>query len=124
MPLQYSVVLTHVNAYKDLNAPPADVAVTLNGVSHIVTQDLARDLSPELMAMMNHSRANIRKRAVVAMYKVILKYPECAERAMSRLREKLEDSDPGTLSLLHIFPVIHTEQSPCSCYRGHRQCSL
>lgn len=52
-------------------------------------------MAPTLIAMLNHSRANIRKRAVLALYKVILKYPEALELGFSRLKEKLEDPDPG-----------------------------
>ncbi|EGN93647.1 hypothetical protein SERLA73DRAFT_97586 [Serpula lacrymans var. lacrymans S7.3] len=83
---------------KDLTSNPADVAVTLNGVSHIVTTDLARDLSPELIAMLNHSRPHIRKRAVLAMYKVFDKYPEAIRHGIGRLQEKLEDTDSGVIA--------------------------
>jgi hypothetical protein len=71
------------------------VAITLNGISHIVTLDLSRDLYPELIGMLNHSRAHMRKRAILALYKVFVKYPEAAQSGMSRLKDKLEDSDPG-----------------------------
>lgn len=80
---------------QDLTSTPADVAITLNGLSHIVTPDLARDLSPELIAMLTHSRPHIRKRAVLVMYKVLAKYPEAAQNGLPRLRERLEDTDPG-----------------------------
>lgn len=80
---------------QDLSSTPGDIAVTLNGISHIVTPDLARDLSPELIAMLNHSRAHIRKRAILAVYKIFVKYPEASQNGMGRLREKLEDPDPG-----------------------------
>ena len=84
---------------QDLSSTPADVAVTLNGIAHIATADLARDLSPELISMLNHSRPNIRKRAILALHKVITKYPEAAQHARARLGEKLEDSDPSNLYL-------------------------
>lgn len=80
-----------------MSSKPEDVAVTLNGLSHIVTPDLARDLSHDLIAMLNHSRAHIRKRAVVALYKVFVKYPDLVSSGMGRLREKLEDTDAGML---------------------------
>ncbi|KAH7930472.1 Adaptor protein complex AP-3 delta subunit [Leucogyrophana mollusca] len=83
---------------KDLSSTPADVAVTLNGVSHIVTSDLARDLSPELIAMLNHSRPHIRKRAVLALYRVFEKYPDALRHGIGRLQEKLEDPDAGVVS--------------------------
>ena len=74
---------------------PADVAITLDGLSHIVTPELARDLSPELIAMLNHSRAHIRKRAILTLYKLLVKHPEAICHARVRLEEKLNDSDPG-----------------------------
>ncbi|THV06465.1 Ap3d1 protein [Dendrothele bispora CBS 962.96] len=83
---------------KDLIATPADIAVTLNGISHIITPDLARDLSPELVRMLSHSRPHVRKRAVIALYKVMMKYPEVSQHAISRLKERLEDNDPGVVA--------------------------
>ncbi|PIL31329.1 hypothetical protein GSI_06027 [Ganoderma sinense ZZ0214-1] len=83
---------------KDLGSRPDDVSIALNGLSHIVTPDLARDLSAELVAMLNHSRPHIRKRAVLAMYKVITQYPDVLSSSMSRLRDKLDDPDPGVVA--------------------------
>lgn len=77
-----------------MSSTPADIAISLDGLSHIVTPELARDLTPELVAMLNHSRANIRKRAILALYKMLLKHPEAIIQARSRLEEKLDDSDP------------------------------
>ncbi|TFK26650.1 Ap3d1 protein [Coprinopsis marcescibilis] len=83
---------------KDLSSTPADVAITLNGLAHIVTPDLARDLAPELIAMLNHSRPHIRKRAILAVYKLVMKYPEAAPQIRTRLEEKLDDSDPSVVA--------------------------
>ncbi|RPD64688.1 Adaptor protein complex AP-3 delta subunit [Lentinus tigrinus ALCF2SS1-7] len=83
---------------KDLGSRPEEVAIALNGLSHIVTPELARDLSPEIVATLNHSRPHIRKRAVLAMYKVLTKYPEILPQSMNRLRDKLDDSDPGVVA--------------------------
>ncbi|KAM5535884.1 hypothetical protein V8D89_010502 [Ganoderma adspersum] len=83
---------------KDLGSRPDEVSIALNGLSHIITPELARDLSTELVAMLNHSRPHIRKRAVLAMYKVITQYPEVLSSSMSRLRDKLDDPDPGVVA--------------------------
>ena len=83
------------NEPQDLSSKPEDVAITLNGLSHIITPDLARDLAHDLIAMLNHSRPHIRKRAVIAVYKVFVKYPEIVPYGITRLRERLEDTDPG-----------------------------
>lgn len=45
--------------------------------------------------MLNHSRPVIRKRAVVALYKIISSYPDVASAASPRLAEKLSDPDQG-----------------------------
>ncbi|KAF8640908.1 hypothetical protein AX17_000556 [Amanita inopinata Kibby_2008] len=82
---------------KDLSSTPADVAVTLNGLSAIVTPDIARDLSSELIAMLNHSRAHIRKRAVLAIYRVCEKYPDAVKNARPRFEEKLDDPDSSVV---------------------------
>ncbi|KAH0591305.1 AP-3 complex subunit delta-1 [Termitomyces sp. J132] len=105
---------------KDLGSTPTDVAVTLNGLAHFVTPDLARDLSPEIIAMLNHSRPNIRKRAILALYKVLMKYPETATHARTRLEEKLEDPDPGVVAatvnvlceLARIYPKDYLSLAP------------
>ncbi|KAI8990678.1 Ap3d1 protein [Trametes punicea] len=83
---------------KDLGSKPEDVAVALNGLSDIVTPELARDLAPELIAMLNHSRPHIRKRAILALYKAILKYPEVLPQCINRLRDKLDDPDDGVVA--------------------------
>ena len=70
--------------------------MTLNGLSQFITSDLARDLHPEIIAMLNHSRPAIRKRAVVALYKIITSYPDVVSAALPRLAEKLSDADQGT----------------------------
>jgi AP-3 complex subunit delta-1 len=70
----------------------------LDGLANIVTPDLARDLSKDLYAILNHSRANVRKRAVLVLYKLFLRFPETLEQNFVRLKEKLEDPDPGAVS--------------------------
>ncbi|EPT03380.1 hypothetical protein FOMPIDRAFT_1022378 [Fomitopsis schrenkii] len=92
------LMLTTNQLKKDLSSKPEDVAVTLNGLSHIITPDLARDLAHDLIAMLNHSRPHIRKRAVIAVYKVFVKYPEIVPYGITRLRERLEDTDPGVVA--------------------------
>ena len=94
---------------------PADVAITLDGLSHIVTPELARDLSPELIAMLNHSRAHIRKRAILTIYKLLVKHPETISQARVRLEEKLNDSDPGEQVDSSVI-ISHCLCSRCSRY--------
>ncbi|KAG0187198.1 AP-3 complex subunit delta-1 [Apophysomyces sp. BC1034] len=84
---------------KDLaSANALDISIAVNGLSHIVTADLARDLCQDLVAMLNHSRPYIRKKVVLVLYKVFLKFPEALRLSFPRLKEKLEDPDPSVVS--------------------------
>lgn len=80
------------------SANPLEVAVALNGLSHIVTADLAQHLTGDIVGMMNHSRPAIRKKAILCIYTLIQHYPPALDHSWHRLREKLEDSDPGVVS--------------------------
>lgn len=84
---------------KDLySAVPHDVAAALNGLSHIITQELAQHLARDIIAMLSHSRPGIRKRAVIVLYSAILKYPEILDHAMPRLRDRLDDPDQSVVT--------------------------
>ncbi|KAF8215817.1 adaptin N terminal region-domain-containing protein [Mycena galopus ATCC 62051] len=94
---------------KDMISTPAEISVALNGLSHIVMPDLARDLSPELITMLTHSRAQIRKRAILALYKVMVKYPEVLQQGVAKLKDKLDDPDPGVVgSTVNLFHLLTT----------------
>ena len=62
-----------------------------------MTADLARDLANDIITLMSSTRPYIRKKAVLLMYKVFLRFPEALRPAFPRLKEKLEDPDPGRL---------------------------
>lgn len=84
---------------KDLaSAHHLEVAVALSGVSSIVTTSLAQDISDDIVKMLNHSKPYIRKKAVLAMYRVFLQYPEAFKSSFQRLKDKLEDPDPSVVS--------------------------
>lgn len=84
---------------KDLrSSQPLDVAVALNGLSHIATPDLAQHLAPDVVAMLNHSRAPVRKKAVLALASIIAKYPDALQQSWDRLRDRLEDAEQSVVS--------------------------
>lgn len=78
---------TSANAY--------EAGAALSCLSSIATPDLARDLAADLVALLNTSRPYVRKRAVLALYRVFLKFPGALRPAFPRLREKLEDTEPS-----------------------------
>jgi AP-3 complex subunit delta len=58
-----------------------------------VNTDLARDLAPDMVTLLTSSRPYIRKKAVLALYKIFLQFPQALRPAYPRLKEKLEDAD-------------------------------
>ncbi|CAG8595860.1 3010_t:CDS:10 [Gigaspora margarita] len=74
-----------------------EVGIALNGLSHIVTPDLARDLCQDLVSMLSHSRPYVRKKVVLVLYKLFLKFPEALRLSFPRLKERLDDSDPSVV---------------------------
>lgn len=72
--------------------------IALGGLSCFVTPDLARDLAADVVNLLSCSRNYTRKRAVLLLYKIFLKYPDALRPTFPRLKEKLEDPDPGVQS--------------------------
>ncbi|TMS34312.1 hypothetical protein L596_001937 [Steinernema carpocapsae] len=93
------LMLTTNMIRKDLHSSNMyDVGVALGGLSCFVTTDLARDLANDVVNLLTSSRPYVRKRAVLLLYKIFLKYPESLRPTFQRLKEKLEDPDPGVQS--------------------------
>ncbi|XP_064604156.1 AP-3 complex subunit delta-1-like isoform X2 [Liolophura sinensis] len=93
------LMLTTNMIRKDLSSHNMyDSGVALNGLSCFITCDLARDLANDIMTLMTSTKPYLRKKAVLIMYKVFLRFPEALRPAFPRLKEKLEDPDPGVQS--------------------------
>uniref|UniRef100_F1KRT4 AP-3 complex subunit delta n=1 Tax=Ascaris suum TaxID=6253 RepID=F1KRT4_ASCSU len=93
------LMLTTNMIRKDLHsASMYDTGVALGALSCFVTTDLARDLANDIVNLLSSSRPYIRKRAVLLLYKIFLKYPDSLRPTFHRLKERLEDQDPGVQS--------------------------
>uniref|UniRef100_A0A915E3E6 AP-3 complex subunit delta n=1 Tax=Ditylenchus dipsaci TaxID=166011 RepID=A0A915E3E6_9BILA len=93
------LMLTTNMIRKDLQSTNMyDVGVALSGLSCFATTDLARDLVNDVVNLLSSTRTYVRKKAVLLLYKIFLKYPESLRPTFSRLRDKLEDPDPGVQS--------------------------
>nr|CAH8863356.1 unnamed protein product [Trichobilharzia regenti] len=82
--------LTSTNLY--------DAGIALSGVACFINSDLATDLYPDILSLMNSPKPYLRKKAVLLLYKVFLNYPEALPICFPQLRDKLDDSDPGVQS--------------------------
>lgn len=84
---------------KDLNSSHhLEISVALAGVASFVTPALAHDLADDMLKMLNHSNPAIRKKAVLALYKILLQFPDALPSSFPRLRDKLTDPDPSVVS--------------------------
>ncbi|XP_066144483.1 AP-3 complex subunit delta isoform X1 [Euwallacea fornicatus] len=93
------LMLTTNMIRKELNSHNQyEAGLALTSLSCYISMDLARDLSHDILTLLSSTKPYIRKKAVLMMYKVFLKYPEALRPAFPRLKEKLEDPDPGVQS--------------------------
>lgn len=70
----------------------------MNCIANILNKDLARDCLPDLVTHLSHPKPYIRKKAVLAMYKLYLKYPTAIRHTFEKLKDCLEDSDVSVVS--------------------------
>ncbi|KAJ1818861.1 AP-3 complex subunit delta [Coemansia sp. RSA 2599] len=75
-----------------------EVSVALDGLAQIVTPEQAADLFEDVLAILGHSRPYIRKKALVCLYKLVLRYPEGLHTFVPQLKDALDDPDPSVVS--------------------------
>lgn len=93
------LMLTTNMIRKDLNAQNQyDAGLALSALACFTSADLARDLANDIMMLLTSTKPYLRKKAVLMMYKVFLKFPDALRPAFPRLKEKLEDPDSGVQS--------------------------
>ncbi|KAG7845221.1 hypothetical protein KL941_003066 [Ogataea angusta] len=106
---------------KDINSGNSvDTGVAISGIASIVTPELAQDICDDMVRMLSHSKPFIRKKAVLAMYKIFLKYPDALRLHFDKLIEKLDDEDGSVVSatvnviceLAHNNPKNYVELAP------------
>ncbi|GAA6005298.1 hypothetical protein JCM11491_002650 [Sporobolomyces phaffii] len=106
---------------KDLLTPPtpvfssspssttvAHLTSTLSSVSLLLTPPLARDLAPDILSLLSHSRPVVRKQTVLLLWRILKSWPDVRELSsgreergedpwVERLRERLADEDAGVV---------------------------
>ncbi|GAA5898881.1 Apl5p [Sporobolomyces salmoneus] len=106
---------------KDLLTPPtpvfssspssttvAHLTSTLSSVSLLLTPPLARDLAPDILSLLSHSRPTVRKQTVLLLWRIVKSWPGVRELSsgreergedpwVERLRERLADEDMGVV---------------------------
>lgn len=51
-----------------------EAGIALNCLANMCTVDLARDLAADVVAILNTSRPYVRKKAILSLYKIFLRY--------------------------------------------------
>lgn len=74
-----------------------EIGLAINCLANIATKDLARDCISDLVSLMNHSKPYIRKKAVLAMYKLYVKFPQGLRLTFDKLKERLDDSESSVV---------------------------
>lgn len=83
-------------AFASSNQHEASIAVGC--LAKVATTDLARDLMGDVTNMLASSRPLLRKKAVLALYRLLQRLPEALVQAFPRLRERLDDPDPSVVA--------------------------
>ncbi len=73
--------------------------LAINCISNIVTEDLGMELLPDLLHLLKHPSPYVRKKALLCLYKVFLKYPRGLRLSFDAIKSCLEnDSHPSVVS--------------------------
>lgn len=106
---------------KDLNSVHyIETSLAISGIAAVVSKDLALDIVDDMAKMLSHSKPLIRKKAVLAMFKIFLKNPEALRAYYDRIVDKLEDPDGSVVSatvnviceLAHTNPANYIDLAP------------
>jgi AP-3 complex subunit delta-1 len=75
-----------------------EAGLAINCISNIVTEDLARDLLPELTNLTTHPQPYLRKKALLCLFKLFVKYPQGLRLTFARLQQSLDDPNQSVVS--------------------------
>jgi AP-3 complex subunit delta-1 len=92
------ILLTTNLLKKELRGGVYEAGLAINCISNIVTEDLARDLLPELTSLTSHPQPYIRKKAILCLFKVFVKYPQGLRLTFSKIQQCLDDANPSVVS--------------------------
>ena len=75
-----------------------EAGLAINCTSNIVTEELAQDLLPELTNLMMHPQSYLRKKSILCLFKLFIKYPQGLRLTFAKLQECLGDANPAVVS--------------------------
>ena len=75
-----------------------EAGLAINCISNIVTEDLSQDLLPELTNLTSHPQPYLRKKAILCLFKLFVKYPQGLRLTFAQIQQCLSDSNPSVVS--------------------------
>ncbi|KAL9103014.1 MAG: hypothetical protein Q9163_001904 [Psora crenata] len=92
---------------KDISSSlPYTVSLPLVTLPHIITSSLALSLLSDLLPRLSHSDPNIRKKAVAALYRSALVYPDSLKSAWPKIKDLLLDDKQDNSVTAAVVNVI------------------
>ena len=92
------ILLTTNLLKKELRGGVYEAGLAVNCISNIVTEDLARDLLPELTNLTSHPQPYLRKKAILCLFKLFVKYPQGLRLTFDKIEQCLDDQNPSVVS--------------------------
>lgn len=92
------ILLTTNLLKKELRGGVYEAGLAINCISNIVTEDLARDLLPELSNLTSHPQPYLRKKAILCLLKTFVKYPQGLRLTFDKIQQCLDDPNPSVVS--------------------------
>lgn len=74
------------------------IGLALNCLGNIATRDLGRDCISDVLQLMTHPQPYIRKKAIITMYKIYIKFPQGFRITFEQLKARLDDDDGSVVS--------------------------
>ncbi|KAI4148533.1 MAG: hypothetical protein L6R39_002770 [Caloplaca ligustica] len=92
---------------KDISSPSVPtIALPLVTLPHIITPSLALSLLSDLLPRLSHSNANVRKKTVVALYRLALVYPETLRPAWPKIKDLLMNEEEDSSVTAAVINVV------------------
>ncbi|CAO1602098.1 AP-3 complex subunit delta [Xanthoria calcicola] len=92
---------------KDISSPSVPtITLPLVTLPHVITSSLAMSLLSDLLPRLSHSNPNVRKKTVVALYRLALAYPETLRPAWPKIKDLLTSEDEDSSVTAAVINVV------------------
>ncbi|CAJ1376597.1 unnamed protein product [Effrenium voratum] len=97
---QTDVGLLTINLFKkDFGSKSEyESGMAINCLSNICSPEISRDIITDLLSLLSSSRAYLRKKTVLCLYRIFVKDPPALRTCFPKLKDRLRDEDQGVLT--------------------------